>query len=198
MLPIISNFLLLPRKAPKYAYKLKIVNIIYYLFLFIWRNTMNRSRLLVFKLKEVIYTAIFIILGIILLIVLFNMFNSSKKNTSPTSKQTSSTTYNSSDNKTDVATYTPGIYTTSLELNNQYVNIEVTVDDHMVKNITLNNLSDTTAVMYPLLEPSVEYIVTELHKGTPLTEIECDDSNRYTHMILTDAISTLLKEAKVQ
>ena len=96
---------------------------------------MNRSRLLVFKLKEVIYTALFITLGTVLLIVLFNMFNSSKKNTSPTSKQTSSTTNNSSDNKTDVATYTPGIYTTSLELNNQYVNIFNSVFKYTLKTV---------------------------------------------------------------
>ena len=159
---------------------------------------MNKSRLFVFKLKEIIYTLVFIVLGIILIIVLFNMFNTSNKGSSSSSEQTSSIKENTSSSSTKTATYTPGIYTTSLELNNQYVNIEVTVDEHMVKNITLNNLSDTTAVMYPLLEPSVEYIVSELHKGTPLTEIQCDDSNRYTHMMLTDAISTLLDDAKVK
>ena len=154
---------------------------------------MNKSRLFVFQLKEIIYTLIFIILGIILVIVLFNMFNPSKTK-NPDITQTSKNIITSED--TTNISYIPGIYSTSLELNNQHVNLEVTVDEHVVKDITLNNLSETTAVMYPLLEPSVEYIKTELAKGTKITEIKHDSSNQYTQTMLTNAIASLLEDAK--
>ena len=47
---------------------------------------MNKSRLFVFQLKEIIYTLMFIILAIILVVVLINMFG---KNPTPKTKETS-------------------------------------------------------------------------------------------------------------
>lgn len=143
---------------------------------------MNKSRLFVFQLKEIIYTLIFIILAIILIIVLFNMFV--KKDAT---KET--TSYN--------VTYNPGVYSSQLKLNNQYVNLDVTVDAHNIKSISVTNLSDTVSAMYPLLEPSIEYIEKQLASGTPLSDIKYDDDSKYTQVMLVEAISSTLSSAIV-
>ena len=144
---------------------------------------MNKSRLFVFQLKEIIYTLMFIILAIILIIVLIHMFS---KKTPP--KTTETSTYE--------ITYNPGIYTTPIKLNNNTIDVAVTVDSHNIKSISLNNLDDAVTTMYPLLEPSVEYIETQLASGTPINKIKLHDSSQYTQSVLLQAIKQILQKAE--
>lgn len=146
---------------------------------------MNKSRLFVFQLKEIIYTLMFIILAIILIVVLINMF--SKK---PTPKTKETSTYEIS--------YNPGIYSTQIKLNDSPIDVEVTVDSHNIKSISLNNLSDTITTMYPLLEPSVEYIETQLASGTSIDNIKLDESSQYTQSVILQAVKQSLNKAKVR
>ena len=146
---------------------------------------MNKSRLFVFQLKEIIYTLMFIILAIILIVVLINMFS---KNPSPKTKGTS--TYEIS--------YNPGIYSTQIKLNDSPIDVEVTVDSHNIKSISLNNLNDTITTMYPLLEPSVEYIETQLASGTSIDNIKLDESSQYTQSVILQAVKQSLNKAKVR
>lgn len=61
----------------------------------------SKTKIVVLHMKEIIYTTIFIVLGILLLLLLFFMFLPEKKEGSPGAKQ-----------------YQPGIYTSTLTLNN--------------------------------------------------------------------------------
>ena len=149
---------------------------------------MNKSRLFVFQLKEIIYTLIFIVLGIILIIVLINMFKGNK---------TTISTNGTKLEQNNCIAYMPGVYTTQLNLNDQTLNIKLTVDNSTIKSITLTNLNNNTSIMYPLLEPSIEYIESELSKGTPISKIEFDTNSKYTQSLLVDAISNLLNEATI-
>ena len=156
---------------------------------------MNKSRLYVFQLKDLIYTALLTILAIILIIVLINMFsgdNNDNINDKDTDSISTSTTVSNPE-----ATYVPGIYCTKICLNNQTIELKVTLDRNHIKSISTTNLSDTVDSMYPLLEPSIEYIETELAKGTPIDEIKYDDSSIYTGTMLTEAINEILKEASL-
>lgn len=155
---------------------------------------MNKSRLYVFQLKDLIYTALLTILAIILIIVLINMFSgdNNKSDIKDDNSISTSTTVSNPD-----ATYVPGIYCTKICLNNQTIELKVTLDRNHIKSISTTNLSDTVDSMYPLLEPSIEYIETELAKGTPIDEIKYDDSSIYTGTMLTEAINEILKEASL-
>lgn len=146
---------------------------------------MNKSRLFVFQLKEIIYTVMFIILTIILIIVLVNMFGKKPK---PKTKETLNYEI----------CYNPGVYSTEVNLDNSVIDVCVTLDSNNIKSITLNNLNETITTMYPLLEPSVEYIETQLASGVSINDIKLDDSSKYTQNILLQAISTSLDKAKVR
>lgn len=145
---------------------------------------MSKSRLFVFQLKELIYTLMFIILAIILVIVLINMFG--KNNTNKKVKETSNFEIS----------YNPGVYSTQVELNNSAIDVEVAVDSNNIKSISLTNLSDTVETMYPLLEPSIEYIETQLVNGIDVKDIELADSSKYTQTVLLNAVSSSLNKAK--
>ena len=74
--------------------------------------------------------------------------------------------------------YHAGVYTSPITLNDNTFDVEVTVDEDHINSISLVNLSETTTAMYPLMEPS--------------------DDNKYTSMLLLDAINDALDKAKVQ
>ena len=52
--------------------------------------------------------------------------------------------------------------------------------------------------MYPLLEPSVEYIETQLASGTSIDNIKLDESSQYTQSVILQAVKQSLNKAKVR
>ena len=86
-----------------------------------------KTKIIVLHMKEVIYTGIFLLLAVILAIVLFFMFGSGQKKSA------------SADAK---SLYKPGIYTSSIDLNENTFDLEVTVDSDRVTSIRLVNLSE--------------------------------------------------------
>ena len=88
-----------------------------------------KTKIIVLHMKEVIYTGIFLLLAVILAIVLFFMFGSGQKKSA------------SADAK---SLYKPGIYTSSIDLNENTFDLEVTVDSDRVTSIRLVNLSEIT------------------------------------------------------
>ena len=73
----------------------------------------SRTRIVVLHMKEIIYTAIFAALAILLIILLIVMFRPSGKSAASGEKKQ----------------YTPGVYTSTLTLNNTNLEVEVAVTD---------------------------------------------------------------------
>ena len=85
--------------------------------------------------------------------------------------------------------YMPGVYTTSLVLNDNVVDIEV-------NNIRIVNLDEAVTAMYPLIEPAFEDLVIQICENQSLDGITYADDNKYTSMVLLDAIRTSLQKAE--
>ena len=103
-----------------------------------------KTKIIVLHMKEVIYTGIFLLLAVILAIVLFFMFGPGQKKSA------------SADAK---SLYKPGIYTSSIDLNENTFDLEVTVDSDRVTSIRLVNLSESLPVAgkYPIFRRSEVY-----------------------------------------
>ncbi len=145
----------------------------------------SKTKIVVLHVKELIYTGIFAVLGILFIILLIIMFlpKDEKKETMSTLTQTTTNTY------------VPGVYTTSLILNDNVVEIEVTVDEKNINSIRLINLDDAVAAMYPLIQPSFEDLANQIIVSQSLDNITYPDESKYTSMILLDAITTSLNKA---
>lgn len=145
----------------------------------------SKTKIVVLHVKELIYTGIFAALGILFIILLIIMFlpKAEKEETMSTMTQT---TENS---------YVPGVYTTSLILNDNVVEIEVTVDENNINSIRLVNLDEAVATMYPLIQPSFEDLADQIIKNQSLEGITYADESKYTSMILLDAITSSLNKA---
>lgn len=206
----------------------------------------NNPRIVVFKLKELIYTGIFVVLGILLIVLFINMFKSDKKKPSASSGEVnaanndvskresnsseltdsanatknqdtqgntdlanstnisgSSETQNTSDNSNSKntasdseTTYNPGVYTSSLMLNNSSLEIEVCVDSHRINSISVKNMDEAITTMYPLMKNSINDLSNQIINSQSLENITYTDDCKYTYMILLDAISTTLDKAR--
>lgn len=137
----------------------------------------GNPKIFVFHLKELIYTAIFIILGILLVLLLIHMFK--PKHTSSDSK----------------STYSPGVYTTSLELNGSSFEVEVVVDSENINSVSLKNTDETVSAMYPLMSASIEDISSQIIDSQSTDSISYSDDNKYTYSILIDAVEQTLNKA---
>lgn len=144
---------------------------------------MAKTKIVVIQMKELIYTAIFAGLGILLIVLLVIMFlpDSSKEKTG---------------NTTD-SLYTPGIYTSQIQLGDTTLNLEIAVDADQIKSVALVNLEESVTTMYPLVKPSLESIEKELAAGTSLEDIPLSEKSKYTESLLIEGIRTALDKALV-
>lgn len=140
-----------------------------------------KTRILVLKKRELIYTAIFLALGIILIVLLVLMFQPGKKTASPASAK---------------KVYVPGVYTTPITLNNTAMDLEVRVDQDKINSIRLVNLSEAVTSMYPLVEPSLDRIAAQIYETQSTADLYYEQSTQYTSQMLINAIDEALSLAK--
>lgn len=145
----------------------------------------SKTKIVVLHMKEVIYTGIFVVLAIVLAVLLFFMFGS-KKDSSTDTAQISDTRY------------TAGVYTTPITLNENTFDVEVTVDSDHINSISLKNLSETTTAMYPLMQPTLDEISSQIYVTQTTEGITYSDDNKYTSMLLLDAINSALQKAAIK
>lgn len=142
----------------------------------------SKTKILVVKLKEVIYTLIFTILGILLIILLVLIALGHSKKVSETLA-------------TDDDLYAPGVYTVSLMLSANPAELEVVVDSNQIKSIRLINTQETITTMYPLITSSLESIASSVILNNSTDNVTYTESNKYTSIVLVKAIEQALEKA---
>ena len=148
----------------------------------------SRTKIVVLRMKEIIYTAIFIGLAL-LLIILFLFMLGAKKTDSPQN--------GSAVPKQELLTsYIPGVYSASVSLGSQTVNVEVAVDADKITSVSLVTLDESIATMYPLIEPSMQNLETQILEHQSLEHITYESDSRYTCQVLLNAVETALSKAK--
>lgn len=150
----------------------------------------SKTKIMVFRMRELIYTGIFITLGIVLILLLFFMFKPKKASTPQASPSTDQNSTSLSD-----ATYTPGVYTTPITLNDNAIDVEVTVDADHINSIRLVNLSETVTTMYPLVQPALEELASQIYDTQSTDGITYSEDSKYTSQVLLGAIEDALEIA---
>lgn len=149
----------------------------------------SKTKIVVLHMKELIYTGIFIALGILFILLLLFMFL-------PKDDSAKQITETLSENKL-TASYIPGVYTTSINLNNYSMDIEVVVNETLITSLRLVNLDEQITSMYPLIEPSFHAISEQLQTQQSLVNITYAQENRYTSLLLINALSSCLDKALI-
>lgn len=143
----------------------------------------SKTKIVVLRMKEIIYTAIFAGLGLLLLALLFIMFRPK-----PDAALTSSAP----------ASYIPGVYTSALSLGSQTVNVEVCVDKEKITAVSCRPLSDAVETMYPLLQPAADQLSAQICATQSLENLTWQEGSQYTSSALIQAASLALEKAKKQ
>lgn len=141
-----------------------------------------KTKIVVLHMKEVIYTIVFLVLALVLGVLLFLMFGSKKTESASVGGD---------------ALYRPGVYTSTIAINENAFDVEVTVDASRIKAIRLVNLSESTTAMFPLMEPTLDDLAGQIYASQSLDEVSYSEENKYTSLILINAISTALKKAEI-
>ena len=138
----------------------------------------TQTKIFVIKAKEIIYTGIFLVLGILLIVLLINMFGKGNKNKTETTSK-----------------YVPGVYSSTITLGENTLNVAVTVDENTVSGVSIENLNETVTTMYPLLEPALNEINSQISIVDSVDDITYSKENQYTYIILNQAIKNALEQA---
>lgn len=163
----------------------------------------SKTKIVVLHLKELIYTGIFAALGILFVILLIIMFLPKNKTDTPPSESMensvpeSSTEDFSLNENSDAAetSYIPGVYTSALPLSGYSVDMEVVMNESGISSVRLVNLDEAVTTMYPLMEPTLASVSTQLTGGQSLSSVTYQDENKYTTLILLETIQTCLDKA---
>lgn len=143
----------------------------------------SKTKIVVLHMKELIYTVIFAVLGILLILLLIFMFLPDKKG---------------KDDAQETMKYIAGVYNSSIKFNDSAINVEVVVDQNRINSISLVNLDESVAAMYPLMQPALDSISQQIYEKQSTENIVFSDENQYTSTVLLNAIEQALEKARPQ
>ena len=156
----------------------------------------SNTKIVVLHSKELIYATALIIISILIIIVALSLFAPDTTQTSNNTNTTEISTENASENTSDEimtdtasvntlpatsasAVYMPGLYSSMVQLGNSNIELQIAVDYN------------------PLVEPTLEELSTAIITNQSLDNIEYTSEQRYTSLLLMQAISTTLDKAKI-
>lgn len=140
----------------------------------------SKTKIVVLHMKELVYTAIFAVLGIVLILLLIIMFLPDKEAKEKTA---------------ETMQYVAGVYNSSIKINENAIDVEVVIDNNRINSISLVNLDETIATMYPLMQPALDSISQQIYEKQSLENITYSEENQYTATVLLQAIEQALAKA---
>ena len=140
-----------------------------------------KTKIVVLHMKELIYTLIFAGLGILLIVLLLFMFLPRGKG----------------EDSTETMNYVAGVYTSSVLLGSNTVDVQVIVDENRIQSISIVNLDEAVTTMYPLMEPALENIADQVVRKQSTEGITYSTDNQYTSIVLLNAIENALAKARL-
>ena len=136
---------------------------------------MGGTRFVVVKARELLKTAVFAVLGVIILVGLITFFL--RLGTE------------------EESAYRDGTYHSELALGAEKADVAVTVEDGKIASVTLGQSSEAIAVFYPLLETAAEEVGREVVANQSLT-IAVSRQNAASAQAVLDAVAEGLEKAK--
>lgn len=149
----------------------------------------SKTRIVVLHMKEIIYTAVFIGLGVIFIILLLVMFIPNQSESNEDEEENLETS-------TETIHYIPGTYQSTVALSNQEFQVEVVVGEDKIDSITLTGMDETMETMFPLLEPATKEIESQVLKSQGTDQIEYEENSRRTQEIIVNAVEEALSQAR--
>ncbi len=154
---------------------------------------MTKPKFVVFKLRELLLTAALVLFAVALVVLVITLVALGKEST----PNLSGPSANPDSTETSAPLYYPGVYTTTMEMNDTTIHLELVCDENHINSVRLINLDEAVETMYPLLTPALEDLELQLSLDVPLEELKFTEGSTYTQTILVEAIEKTLAKAEV-
>ena len=141
----------------------------------------SKTKIVVLRMKELIYTAVFLGLAVVLITLFLIMFRPKQDAQAPAQS----------------ASFVPGVYTSSITLGSQNLNVEVAVDADRIQSVCLISLDESITTMYPLMQPVMDDLA-QIIDAQSTENLSYSMETRYTSQALIGAIDRALEKAKVR
>ena len=128
-------------------------------------------------MRELLKTAVFAVLGIIILVGLVLFFLRMG-------------------GESDSGFYKNGTYEAALPISNTEAAVEVTVKDGRIADVQMLNKSESVAVMYPLLEDAVAEVQQQIVQKQSTADVTVSQKNTYSAQAVLQAVTECLEQAK--
>ncbi len=137
---------------------------------------MGANRFMVLKFKDIVKTAIFAVIGIIIICLVAYFIFSAKESNSQV--------------------YNPGTYSSDIILDNSKVTVEVKVSKTKIKSVKLTDCTEEVPVFYPLFEKTAENVEKQIKKEQKLS-VTGDSDTPMTSRLIIQAVERSLEQAKI-
>lgn len=138
-----------------------------------------KTKIVVLHMKKLIFAAVAAILGILLVILLLLTLRN-RESSAGESVQT---------------LYVPGVYTSSVMIDEHALDVQVAVDENHINSISLVNLDESMETMYPLIRPTLDELSQQIITKQSVDDITYSKNNQYTSALLLSAVTDALKKA---
>ena len=112
---------------------------------------MGGTRIFVLQMKDLIRIGIFVLLGLALVILLLVLLVPRGRGAEPGDNQVHMT-----------ERFVPGTYVSTIILNNEPVEVRVTVSAEDILMVYLSGMDDVQRIFYPLIEPRMQELAAEV------------------------------------
>ncbi len=141
-----------------------------------------KTKIFVFKMKELIYTGIFLALAALLVVLLVTMFRGKSAETGALPDA--------------AVSYTPGVYKSSIALGEHSLEVAVTVDAAHINAVTFTNMNEAVSVMYPLMQTSMNELAAQIVTNQTTDDLTLAEGATYTGTAIVEAVERALEKAK--
>ncbi len=161
----------------------------------------SKTKIVVLRSKELVYALVLIVISVLIIMTALSLFvpqsenaDKRKSNAESSEQEAESIAPQSFDDASPVH-YIPGIYSSEIRLGSTNAELQITVDAQHINSITLTNLDESIYTLYPLMQPTLDGIASKIIESQSLEGISCTGENRYTSMLLMQAIRSTLDKA---
>ena len=137
---------------------------------------MGSTKFVVVKAKELIRTAVFAILGVIIIVGLITFFLHMGNNE-------------------NTGLYRDGTYYGEMETGGEVTEIAVVIRNGEIADVSMGVPTEEVAVFYPLLEETAEIVGQAVVESQELA-VEVAPENSYSAQLVLDAVAECLEKAK--
>ena len=137
---------------------------------------MGSTKFVVVKARELIKTAVFAVLGVIIIVGLITFF-----------------LHMGDDEKTGM--YRDGTYYGEMETGGEVTEIAVEIKNGEIADVSMEEPVEAVAVFYPLLETAAEEVGQAVVESQSLT-VEVAPENAHSAQLVLDAVAECLKKAE--